>query len=94
MSHKLYAVTEESLSTAALRGHCQQGHLAVLEDNGWTSSTLGPWEEQLLRSQSLDAVHCDKEGHVRSYHWRRNQSQRNWLGLLDLLILAPSSGSL
>ena len=71
MSQKLYALTEEA---ALLNGRAA----SATADAGGTPPTLGPWQTELLRSQSVDAVHTSKQGQVRSNHWRRNQTNRIW----------------
>lgn len=85
MSQKLYAVAEQASLMGATRGH-KQGRLPSLQVGGGggsvgvnstaTHSSLGPWQGELLRSQSADAVHTCKQGQVRSIHWRRDQTRK------------------
>lgn len=84
VSQKLYAVAEQTALVVATRQQ-QQGRLPSLQVGGGgsvgvnstaTYSSLGPWQGELLRSQSADAVHTCKQGQVRSIHWRRDQTRK------------------
>lgn len=83
VSQKLYAVAEQAALTTTNQ---QPGRLPSLQVGGGggsvgvnstaTYSSLGPWQGELLRSQSADAVHTCKQGQVRSIHWRRDQTRK------------------
>ena len=89
VSQKLYAVTEQAALMVTSRDpSSKQDRLPSLQVGGGgggssvgvnsttTYSSLGPWQGELLRSQSADAVHTCKQGQVRSIHWRRDQTRR------------------
>ena len=85
VSQKLYAVTEQAALMVTTRDPTKQDRLPSLQVGGGSSmgvnstttySSLGPWQSELLRSQSADAVHTCKQGQVRSIHWRRDETCR------------------
>jgi hypothetical protein len=87
VSQKLYAVTEQAALMVTSRDpSSKQDRLPSLQVGGGgssvgvnsttTYSSLGPWQGELLRSQSADAVHTCKQGQVRSINWRRDQTRR------------------
>ncbi|XP_046456218.1 blood vessel epicardial substance-like [Daphnia pulex] len=88
VSQKLYAVTEQAALMVTSRDpSSKQDRLPSLQVGGGSSvgvnstttySSLGPWQGELLRSQSADAVHTCKQGQVRSINWRRDQTRRIW----------------
>lgn len=84
VSQKLYAVAEQAALTVTTKDP-KQGRFPSLQVGGRgsvgvnstaTNSSLGPWQGELLRSQSADAVHTCKQGQVRSIHWRRDQTRK------------------
>lgn len=85
MSQKLYAIAEHAALTGTTKD-CKQDRLQSVQVSGTggsvgvnsttTYSSLGPWQSELLRSQSADAVHTCKQGQVRSIHWRRDQTRK------------------
>lgn len=87
VSQKLYAVAEHAALMGTTRDPKQDRMQSIQVSGGggsvgvnstMTYSTLGPWQGELLRSQSADAVHTCKQGQVRSIHWRRDQTRRIW----------------
>ncbi|KZS17612.1 Popeye domain containing protein [Daphnia magna] len=85
VSQKLYAVAEHAALMGTTRDPKQDRMQSIQVSGGggsvgvnstMTYSTLGPWQGELLRSQSADAVHTCKQGQVRSIHWRRDQTRR------------------
>lgn len=92
VSEKLYAVAEQAslpISSGCQQQAAGSGNGGRLSSsqaggsvglNGSTAtaatSSFGPWESEVSRSQSADAVHTVHTGQMRSIHWRRDETRK------------------
>jgi len=92
ISEKLYSVAEQQATLA--RNKLLLPRLNISSSSGlWSSRTpLGPWQDELLRSQSVDQIYTAPMGQVRSHHWRRNQLRLTWQRKYQKLVPSSAEG--